>query len=55
MKQPKRTNLLKQPVFKLTKEHIRILEEERYKHINGLTKSYTREESMQIIRGERGY
>ena len=55
IKKPKRTDLLKRHVFKLTKEHLRILDEERYKHVNGLTKSYTREESIQIIRGERGY
>jgi hypothetical protein len=55
MKKPKRTDLLKRPIFKLTREHLRILDEEHYKHVNGLTKSYTREESMQIIRGEREY
>jgi len=55
MKKPKRTNLLKKPVFRLTKEQIKFLDKEHHDYVNGIGKSYTREESMQIIRGERGY
>ena len=39
--------------FKLTDEHLEILEEEREKHVNGKSKSYSWEEAKQIIRGKR--
>lgn len=38
--------------FKLTDEHLQILDEEREMHVNGKTKSYSREEANQIIRGK---
>jgi len=41
--------------FKLTEEQRQILEEEHHLHITGQTKSYTREEAGQIIRGQRGF
>ncbi|MEP6950166.1 MAG: hypothetical protein ABI863_12855 [Ginsengibacter sp.] len=39
--------------FKLTGDHITILEEERKKHANGKSKSYSWDEFKQIIRGNR--
>ena len=39
--------------FKLSNDHIRILEEERSKHVKGKSKSYSREEAKSIIRGKR--
>lgn len=39
--------------FKLTDDHLEILEEERKKHVNGKSKSYSWEEAKQIIRGKR--
>lgn len=39
--------------FKLSDTQIKQLEEERKKHINGKSKSYSREETKQIIRGKR--
>ena len=41
--------------FALTDEQMQILEEEHHLHITGQSKSYTAEESFQIIRGERGF
>ena len=41
------------PPFALTKEQIKILEEEDTLHFTGKSKSYNWEEAKQIIRGER--
>lgn len=43
----------KEGVFRLTDEHIKILDEEREKHINDKSKSYSWEDAKQIIRGKR--
>ena len=39
--------------FDLTKEHLRILDTEREKHLKGESKSYTWEEAKKIIRNKR--
>jgi len=39
--------------FKLSDEHIRILDAEREKHLSGKSKSYSWSEAKQIIRGKR--
>jgi len=39
--------------FKLSEEHVKILEEEREKHISGKSKSYSMQEAKEIIRGKR--
>lgn len=39
--------------FKLSAEHLKILEQERDKHVKGKSKSYNWEEAKQIIRGKR--
>lgn len=39
--------------FALTDEHMKILEEEREKHLIGKSKSYTPREATEIIRGKR--
>jgi hypothetical protein len=39
--------------FKLTEEQLQILDEERELYLSGESKSHTREESLQIILGER--
>ncbi len=39
--------------FKLTEEQLQILDEEHDLHMTGQSKSYTAEESMQIIQGKR--
>jgi len=41
--------------FKLTEEQLQILNEEHHLHITGQSKSYTREEAGQIIKGQRGF
>jgi len=38
--------------FKLTDEHIKILDDERERHLSGKSKSYSWNESKQIIRGK---
>ena len=38
--------------FKLTGEHIKILDSEREKHVNGKTKSYRWSQAKRIIRGK---
>jgi hypothetical protein len=38
--------------FKLTDKHIKILNDEREKHIDGKSKSYSWREAKQIIRGK---
>lgn len=39
--------------FTLTKEHLRILDEEHALHLSGKTKSYSWEEAKQVIRGKK--
>jgi hypothetical protein len=39
--------------FSLTEEQLEILETERNMHITGQSKSYTRQEAAEIIRGKR--
>jgi hypothetical protein len=41
--------------FKLTNEQLLILEREREMHLNGQTKSYTRQQANQIIKGELSF
>jgi len=41
--------------FKLTDEELEMLEKEHEMHVNGLSKSYTREEARQIIKGQRAF
>jgi hypothetical protein len=41
--------------FVLTEEQYRILDHEREMHLSGKSKSYTREEAKQIIKGERSF
>jgi hypothetical protein len=41
--------------FALTKEQIQILDIERDLHISGRSKSYSREEASQIIKGQRSF
>jgi hypothetical protein len=43
----------KDDVFKLTEEHIKILDEERSRHLTGKSKSYNWGQAKQIIRGKR--
>jgi predicted PP-loop superfamily ATPase len=40
---------------KLTDEEVKMMDKERRLHIKGKTKSYTREEAMQIIKGQRSF
>lgn len=39
----------------LTKEQLAILDKEREMHLNGQTKSYSRQEANQIIRRQRSF
>jgi len=41
--------------YELTDEQYHILQEERAEYLRGEGKSYTREESVKIIRGERDF
>jgi hypothetical protein len=41
--------------FALTDEQISILENEQRLHLSGQSKSYSREESIQIIKGQRTF
>ena len=41
--------------FALTDEQFQILEKERAMHITGESKSYSREEASQIIKGQRDF
>jgi hypothetical protein len=43
----------KEKEFVLTDEQMKILEEEREKHLNGKSKSYTAQEAHDVIRGKR--
>ena len=42
-------------IFILSDEQLEILERERELHLIGQTKSYTRNEARQIIKGERSF
>ena len=42
-------------IFTLSEEQLQILDEERKLHITGQSKSYSREEANQIIKGQRSY
>jgi len=48
-----KSGINKKQAFKLTGEHLKILDRERKMHLSGLTKSYTRTEANQIIKGVR--
>ncbi|MDB5199647.1 MAG: hypothetical protein JWO92_1610 [Chitinophagaceae bacterium] len=39
--------------FKLSEEHIKILDSERQKHLSRKSKSYTWEDAKKIIRGQK--
>ena len=39
--------------FELNDEHFEILEHDREEHLKGKTKSYTREDAKQIVRGKK--
>ncbi len=39
--------------FKLSIEHLKIVEQEREKHLKGRSKSYSWEDAQQIMRGKR--
>jgi hypothetical protein len=39
--------------FKLSGEHLKIVEQERQKHVKGKSKSYNWDEAKQIIRSKR--
>ncbi len=41
--------------FMLTKEQLEILEKERELHFSGQSKSYTRSEAREIIKGHRSF
>lgn len=47
--------ILDENTVKLTKEQLAILDKEREMHLNGETKSYTRQEANQIIRRQRSF
>jgi len=47
--------LQEEDTFVLTDEQLQILDKEREMHINGQTKSYSREEANQIIKGQRAF
>jgi hypothetical protein len=44
-----------EPAFQLTDEQINFLNTERELHMSGQSKSYTREEAGQIIKGHRSF
>ncbi|MEO7213397.1 hypothetical protein [Mucilaginibacter sp.] len=48
-------NIDKESEFKLTDEQFAILEKEREMHLSGETKSYSRQETFEIIRGQRSF
>jgi hypothetical protein len=41
--------------YVLTDEQLQILDEEHHLHVTGQSKSYTRAEASQIIRGQRSF
>ena len=46
---------IQEDTFVLTEEQLEILEKERDLHLSGQSKSYSREESFQIITGQLQY
>ncbi len=40
-------------LFKLSEEHIKILDNEKQKHLSGKSKSYSWEDAKKIIRGKK--
>ena len=48
-------NDIDENTFVLTNEQLKILDREHELHVAGQSKSYTREEASQIIRGKRGF
>lgn len=42
-------------IFTLSDEQLQILDEERELHVTGQSKSYSREDANQIIKGQRTY
>jgi len=45
----------KEPSFILTEDQLAILDEERELHLSGTTKSYSRTDAAQIIRGLKAF
>jgi len=45
----------KEDAFELTDEQLHILDTEREMHLAGKTKSYTRQEAAEIIKGQRSF
>jgi hypothetical protein len=50
-----KNEIQEEDAYVLTDEQMRILDEEHHLHITGQSKSYTREEAGQIIRGQRSF
>ena len=50
-----KSDIQEKNTFVLTDEQMQILDEEHHLHITGQSKSYTREEAGQIIRGQRSF
>ena len=50
-----KNDIKEEGAFKLTEEQMQILDEEHHLHITGQSKSYTREEAGQIIKGQRSF
>jgi hypothetical protein len=48
-------DILDEETFTLTDEQLHILDKEREMHVNGESKSYNREEALQIIKGQRSF
>jgi len=48
-------DIQEEPAFFLTDEQLAILDEERELHLSGQTKSYSRREAYQIIKGQRDF
>jgi hypothetical protein len=47
--------ILEDDIFTLSDEQLRVLDEEHEMHITGQSKSYSREEASQIIKGRRTF
>lgn len=50
-----KSDIQEKDAFVLTDEQMQILDEEHHLHITGQSKSYTREEASQIIKGQRSF
>jgi len=48
-------NDIRQDEISFTDEQLQILERERELHISGQTKSYSRQEAIEIIKGQRSF